>query len=121
MLGVEVHQATATSSDLYFDLALKVLPAVTSEVEASDAVQEVNKRFNKEHYLGPGVHIPDGYIDGGRRMVLDDGGHATSGREILLLDRSRDLELAEDLAFARSHELKALPPRERIQRIAGAH
>jgi hypothetical protein len=118
VLAVEVHQGGARSSDLYFDLAVKTLPAdaPTAEV-AADAAQVVNI-FNKRHYLGPGVTIPDGYIDGGRRMAVDGQGRATSGREILLVNRSRDVELAADLAFARSAELRALPPLERAQRLA---
>jgi hypothetical protein len=118
VLAVEVHQASATSSDLFFDLALKVLPATSGGAEASAAAMQTIELFNKRHYLGSGVTIPDGYIDGGRRMKVDAGGHAASGREILTVDRSRDTELAADLSFARSKELRALPELERIQKIA---
>jgi hypothetical protein len=117
VLAVEVHQASANSSDLFFDLALKVVPADAESV-APAAAREVVELYNQRHFVGPDVKIPDGYIDGGRRMKLDAGSGAVSGREILMVDRSRDKPLADDLAFARSPELKALPTLERIQRLA---
>ncbi len=118
VLAVEVHQGAAKSSDLFFDLALKTVPADDSAAEVAADAQQVIVLFNKQHYIGPGVKIPDGYIDGGRHMAVDTQGYASSGREILLVNRSRDAELADDLAFARSPELRALPALERIQRIA---
>lgn len=118
VVAVEVHQAAAKSSDLFFDLALKVMPAEASDPEVPAAAREVVDIFNKQHYVGPGTKIPDGYLDGGRRMALDAAGHASSGREILWVDRARDAELAADLSFARSAQLRALPPLERAQRIA---
>ncbi|HEX3872148.1 MAG TPA: EDR1-related protein, partial [Pirellulales bacterium] len=118
VLAVEVHQAAATSSDLFFDLALKVLPGETAEARVSLAAQEIITLFNKQHYIGPGVKVPDGYIDGGRGMKVDGGGTASSGREILTIDRKHDTELAADLALARSSEMRALPELQRIERIA---
>jgi len=118
VLAVEVHQATAQSSDLFFDLALKAVPAPRPESPAPAAAWDIIKLFNQRHYVGPGLSIPDGYFDGGRRMAFDDGGHASSGREILVVDRSCDAELAADLEFARSAELKALAPLDRVQRLA---
>jgi hypothetical protein len=118
LLAVEVHQGAARSSDLFFDLALKTLPVETSAAEVTAGAEEVVLQFNKQHFLGPNVSIPDGYIDGGRHMAVDSQGNASSGREILMVDRSRDTELADDLAFARSAEVRALPPLERMQRIA---
>lgn len=118
ILAVEVHQGAASSSDLFLDVALKVLPVEGRSAEVSAAVQDVVNLFNKKHFVGPGVKIPDGYLDGGRGMKVDATGHATSRREILAVDRSRDVELAADLEFARSPELRALAPLERIQRLA---
>ena len=106
------------SSDLFLDMALKVLPAEPPPAEVSPAALDVVNMFNKQHFVGPGVKIPDGYLDGGRGMHLDAQRHATSGREILWVDRARDAELAADLAFARAAELRAFPPLERIERIA---
>ena len=117
VIAVEVHNISATSSDLYFDLALKTVPAEASS-EVSATAGEVVIRYNEQHYLGPEMTIPDGYIDGGRRMTIDTSGEAASGRELLTVDRPRDTELANDLAFARSAELRALPEIERVQRIA---
>jgi len=64
------------------------------------------------------MRIPDGYEDGGREMRLDVEGHATSRRESLRVDRRHEAELAGDLAFARSAELRSLPPLERAQSLA---
>jgi hypothetical protein len=113
VLAVELHNAADT--DLFFDLALKTFPAETTPQVTATAKEVVNI-FNKQHYIGPGVTIPDGYLDGGRRMVLDGESRASSGREILLVDRSRDIELENDLAFAR--ELKPLPAIERVKKLA---
>jgi hypothetical protein len=117
VLAVEVHNISIRSSDLYFDLALKTVPAATT-AEVTAGAGKVVKLFNQEHFLGPDVIIPDGYIDGGRGMKIDAGGDADSRREILAVDREHDVELAADLAFARSAELRALPELERAQRIA---
>lgn len=117
VLAIEVHNISAKSSDLYFDAALKTAPAELKPHIAPEAEQVVND-YRKQHYLGPEVRIPDGYIDGGRGMKIDAQGDAASGREILALDRAHDAELEADLAFARSTELRALPERERIQKIA---
>jgi hypothetical protein len=117
VLAVEVHNAAATNDDLFFDLSLKTLPPEFVP-EVSAGAREIVSTFNKEHYIGPGVRIPDGYLDGGRRMEIDAGRRATSGREILFVDRTQDTELANDLAFACSPELRSLPTLERVQRLA---
>lgn len=118
LLAVEVHQASLVSSDLFFDLALKVSPAVEREAEVPPAALDVVRLYHRRHYVGPGVRIPDGFVDGGRRMLIDTAGRAASAREILAIDRARDAELAGDLIFAGSADLRALPPLERAQRIA---
>ena len=118
VLAVEVHQCSPRSHDIFFDLALKTMPpdALTPVVRAP--ALDVVEAFHRRHYLGSGVRIPDGYEDGGREMRLDAEGHATSRREILRVDRIDDAELADDLVFARSAELRSLPPLERAQRLA---
>ena len=118
VLAVEVHQCSPKSHDVFFDLALKTMPpdALTPAVPVK--ALEVVKVFSHWHYIGPGVRIPDGYEDGGRAMKLDADGHATSQREILRVDRSSDVELARDLAFAHSTQLQSLPPLERARRLA---
>lgn len=118
VLAVEVHQCSPRSHDIFFDLALKTMPADVPAPAVPVAAQEVVITYNRRHYVGPGVRIPDGYEDGGRGMQLDGEGHPSSRREILLVDRRQDAELARDLAFARSPELRTLPPLERAQRLA---
>jgi hypothetical protein len=118
VIAVQVHQASPESSDLYFDVALKTLPAETPEPKLAGLVEEVVNAYNQRHYLDPEVRIPDGFFDGGRRMRLDADGRAASCREILLVDRVRDEEFARHLAFARSPELQSLPARERALRLA---
>lgn len=118
VLAVEVHQSSPRSSDLFFDLALKTVPPPRADEDLSDEASKVIRLFNERHYVGPGVRIPNGYLDGGRRMALDSAGHAESKREILVVDRQDDPKLALDLAFARSAKLRALPPLDRAQQLA---
>jgi hypothetical protein len=117
VLAIEVHNVSSRSSDLYFDLGLKTVPAETAPHIRSDASQVVGV-YRKQHYVGPELRVPDGYMDGGRDMEVDAGGNASSEREILFVDREHDAELADDLAFARSAKLRALPELDRIQKIA---
>lgn len=118
VLAVEVHQCSPKSHDIFFDLALRTMPPDLPTPVVPAPALKVVKAFNQQHYIDPGVRIPDGYEDGGRAMKLDADGHATSHREILLVDRRCDVELARDLTFARSAELQALPPLERARRLA---
>jgi hypothetical protein len=117
-LAVEVHQASPASSDLFFDLALKIVPADAPTPAVAAEAQTAVETFRYQHYLGPDVRIPDGYMDGGRAMNLGTDVHPSSGREILLVDRANDEELARHLAFARAPDLQALPPIERARRLA---
>ncbi len=118
VLAVEVHQCSAASSDIFFDLALKTMPPDAPVPAVPTTAQAVVDTFHRQHYIGPGVRIPDGYVDGGRAMTLDVEGRYVSHREILVVDRTNDVELARHLAFARSPELQALPPLERALRLA---
>jgi hypothetical protein len=118
VIAAEVHQVALVSSDIFFDLSLKTLPADAAEPEVRAEAKEVVDAFNHQHYVAPGVKIPDGYIDGGRGMKVDADSRASSRREILLVDREQDAELAADLAFARSRELQSLSTLDRVQRIA---
>lgn len=99
-LAVEVHQCDAASSDLFFDLSLKVLAPQGESVKVAGAAEKVIRMFRDTHRIGFDVNVPDGYLDGGRRMKLAGDGTATSGREILLVDRSGDPELQKHLAWA---------------------
>ena len=118
VLAVEVHQATTNDEDLFFDASLKTLPSTLTSLALTSTAREAMNTFRRQHYLGPSVPIPDGYIDGGRHMALSSSGKVESGREILLVDRARDVELARHLAFARSPEVKSLEPLQRMQRLA---
>lgn len=118
VLAVEVHQCSPKSHDIFFDLALKTMPPDAPTPAVPAAAREVVDMFHRQHYIGPGIKIPDGYEDGGRAMKLEADARPSSRREILLVDRARDVELAKDLAYARSPELRALPPLERARQIA---
>jgi hypothetical protein len=99
-LAVEVHQCDAASSDLFFDLSLKVLAPQGESVKAEGAAEQVIRTFRDAHRIDFDVTVPDGYLDGGRRMKLSGDGTATSGREILMVDRAGDPELQKYLAWA---------------------
>ena len=64
-----------------------------------------------------GVPIPDGYLDGGRGMQIHSSARATSGREIIIVDRAIDERLRGCIAFARSPAVMKLAPRARAQRL----
>ena len=116
VIEADVHSAATTGSKLTFDLTLKTLPTEAALPQPSAQAKQVLETFRKTSYLAPGTPIPDGYIDGGRHMALDAKDHATSGREILLVDRTHDPELAKDLEFART--LRALPPLDRAKKLS---
>jgi hypothetical protein len=118
VLAVEVHQVSAQDPDLYFDAALKTVTGNLPTPGLTPAARPAMTTFLKEHYLGPNVRIPDGYFDGGRFMLLGAAGGVTSGREILLVDRTRDVELAKHLAFARAEAAAGRPALQRVQRLA---
>jgi len=116
VIETDVHSAKADGSPLFFDLALKTLPADAPLPQPPEPAKQVLEAFRKNNYIPPGTLIPDGYEDGGRHMVLDAQDHATSGREILVVDRSHDPELARDLEFART--LRNLPPMECARKLS---
>lgn len=118
ILAVEVHQAAPGDDDCFFDLALKTVPPDEPRPKVPTAAQAAMNDYFQRHYVGPGTKIPDGYVDGGRHMQLDAEGRAKSGREIILVDRARDAELAKLLEYARSSEVQALDPLKRTQRLA---
>jgi len=118
VLAVEVHQASPADDDCFFDLALKTVPPDEQRPKVPAEARAAMNDYYKRHYVGPDTKIPNGYVDGGRHMQLDDEGRARSGREILLVDRARDSELEKHLAYARSTNLLSLTPIERTQRLA---
>ncbi|MCX7009728.1 MAG: hypothetical protein NTY53_21210 [Kiritimatiellaeota bacterium] len=82
------------------------------------AARTAVESYLHQNHIGPDLKITDGYEDGGHAMKIDAEGRPTSGREILLVDRAHDAELAKFITFARSAELQALPPLERARRLA---
>ncbi len=80
--------------------------------------RQASETYHQQHYVGPQLTVPDGYLDGGRGMRIGSDRHVASGREIIHVDRSRDTELRKHLAFARSDELKQLNSIDRATRIA---
>jgi hypothetical protein len=120
LLAVEVHQASATSDDLFFDLLLKSYPEGEEPRpgKVSSGARDVTLTYRGKHYVGPELRIPDGYRDGGRGMSIGEGDAITTFREVLVVDRTRDAALRKHLDFARSDELKPLEPIERARRIA---
>jgi hypothetical protein len=118
VLAVEVHQCSPKSHDLFFDLALKTMPPDVPTPAIPAAARAAVESYLHQNYIGPDMKIPDGYEDGGHAMQLDAEGRPTSGREILVVDRAHDAELAKFLTFARAPELQALPPLERARRLA---
>lgn len=119
VVAVEVHQSSPASDDLFFDLHLKSFPALKPFVPAKMApgAREAVYAYWQKHYVGPEMRIPDGYVDGGRGMKLDDEGNVGTLREVIVVDRTRDQALRRHLEFARSELVKALPPVERAREL----
>ena len=92
VVAVEVHQSSAASDDLFFDLHLKSYPTVKLRTRGKmrPSAREAVYAYWQKHYVGSRVRIPDGYVDGGRGMKLDDDGNVTTYREVITVDRSRD-------------------------------
>lgn len=119
VFAIEIHQGGDNSSDLYMDLALTGLSRASggqARIRA-DAVM-MTRHFNGGHSIGPDMRIPDGFVDGGRGMQLDEFGFVVSGRELLLVDRHNDDQLREHLRYAESQDLHALNEVDRATRIA---
>ena len=118
-LAVEVHQASADSSDLVLDLALRADTA-WPEIKATitDSSREATMAYYRDHFIPPGMKVPDGYVDGGRRMIVGKNAAVASSREILVIDRSKDPALRHHLEMARDTELLKLPVEARARLIA---
>jgi hypothetical protein len=108
-------------------LALLVARAAAAELPAvhvipapamSPAAREATHRYRFHHGVGPGMPIPDGYVDGGRHMGLHADGRATSYREILVIDRSKDDRLRTAIEKMRSDAIRKLPPQKRSVAVA---
>ena len=119
VLAIEVHQAGRISSDLFLDLALSGLSTrSTGRPYVPENAREVTRLFRHSHYIGPDTRIPNGFLDGGRGMQVDEFGYAIAGREIMSVDREADGRLRDHLRYARSKELEKLNAVDRATRIA---
>jgi hypothetical protein len=78
--------------------------------QVSGPARRASEAFNATHAIPAGQTVPDGYVDGGRRARFEPGGVASS-REVIVVDREKDMELGAQLAFARS--LRDLPEEPR--------
>ena len=119
VVAVEVHQASRASSDLFLDMVLR---AYGVGEERRPVLRPQAKRaaqaYHRRHYVPVGMSIPDGYVDGGRGMRIDAAGRAGSRREVIVVDRSRDVFLRKHLQFAKSPALGAMQPIDRAKRLA---
>ena len=71
--------------------------------------------FLKSDRVKAGTPIKDGYIDGGGSMRKAADGSISSGRELIVVDRTRDLMLQRQLEWAKS--LRSLPEEQRVQAL----
>jgi len=96
-------------------------PAAAFSIDPEPAVKaparDVVTLYRSTHRIGFGVRVPDGYVDGGRDMGLDAAGRVAAGREVLVVDRTRDERLRGLLAAAAAPQVRDLPVDERIRRI----
>jgi hypothetical protein len=120
VVAAEVHQAGPTSTDVVFDLRLvgygpedALRPA-----RAAETAVAVVRTFRDKHYVPAAMKIPDGYTDGGRGSTIAADGSVRAPREVMVVDRLRDLELQRHVHYARSPVLASLPPLERATRLA---
>lgn len=120
VVAVEVHQFNASSSDLYFDLLVKGYAAdeTPQPAQIPESARDVARTYRGQHRLEAGVLIPDGFADGGRRMQLAPTGEVATDREVIIVDRSRDVDLRRQLAFARSEFIASLAPLLRARFLA---
>ena len=119
VLAFEVHQCNDRSSDLILDLQLFSLERPASQLlQTNSKAFQASLDFNSLHRVEVGKAIPNGFIDGGRKMQIDEFGAADSDREILMVDRVNDRWLQRHLEYARSEELKKLTLVDRATRIA---
>ncbi|HIK91976.1 MAG TPA: hypothetical protein EYG03_08350 [Planctomycetes bacterium] len=120
IVAVEVHQAYPESSDIRFDLAMRIYSQDNTPrpVTLSATAQHVSDMYLQQHYVPPGISLPDGFADGGRSTTSGDRNQLKSHREIIVVDRTRDAELRLHLAFAGSQEVAKRPPLLRAQLIA---
>ena len=65
---------------------------IVKTIKTNTPIAQTNK-FNVEHKINCDEYIVDGYKDGGRNAYFDENGHITSSREIIVVDRAKDIAL----------------------------
>ena len=119
VLAFEVHQCNDRSTDLYFDVRLSSFSQQASGTAIVVGIAlESSLRFNSLHRIEAKRSIPNGFLDGGREMQVDEFGNAISARELLRIDRTIDDRLQDHLNFASSVAMKQLNEIDRATRIA---
>ncbi len=91
-------------------------PAGGKVIAKAGAGRSQSLRFQRLNRVEPNQLIHDGYVDGGRGQTITDDGKASSSREVLVVDRTRDTNLREMLATARS--MQTLPEADRLAALA---
>lgn len=71
--------------------------------------------FKATDRVKSGTPIKDGYVDGGGSMRRGAPGEIQSGRELVVVDRTRDVVLRQQLEWAKS--LRNLPEGDRVQAL----
>lgn len=80
--------------------------------------REATHSYYYQNFIPPAMHIPDGYIDGGRGMKIHADGQVGSSRELMIVDRRHDARLRKLLAIAHTPEIRSLDERERAVKLA---
>lgn len=80
------------------ELASVRLDAIGTAAQMQSAVFSVN------HRIEPGVRLHDGFFDGGRRADINERNRVETGREVLIVDRTKDQTLREFGGYARALE-----------------
>ena len=118
-LAVEVRHAGGAGPVPVFDVSLRTgAAAPEGSAVMNEAAREATMAYYQNHYVPPGMKISDGYVDGGRRMVVGKNSAIISTREILVIDRTKDHVLRKHLEYARDPELQKLPVAERAKTLA---
>ncbi len=119
VMAIEVHQINNRSTDLYLDASWSWHSRTMANLaQAVGEAGVMSMAFNSTHRVSELTKIPDGFLDGGREMQIDEFGFTVSGREILRVDRTQDCALQKHLEYAGSAEIVSLNEVDRATHIA---
>jgi hypothetical protein len=118
IIAISVHQSSSESSDLAFDLQITGLTKedLPKPGKLGEAARPAVNAYHDNHYVGPDMTIPDGYVDGGTYMKIKEDGSIVATREVITVDRARDEKLRQHIDFAKT--IADLPPVERASKLA---